>query len=171
MAAMSTVRTATVRRVLAVLRARGLRGTARLASAVVLVGWVELALRSLKLPRVCALLGIRPEFTSGTAAPVTGQTPVTGTGRNPAAVPTLAASPRERALLGDALTVLARSPLPGTCLRRALVAGLVLRAHDTALQIGVHKSGGTVSAHAWLIVDGVNLDPSGSADFTPLVQR
>lgn len=165
-----------LRRALAALRARGRAGTVRMAHAVVVVAWMELALRTLRLPRVCALLGIRPEFAARTV-PTGDDAVAAGEGRATTADPgertpgAPALAPSERALLGEALTVLARSPLPGTCLRRALVAGLALRGHDTALQIGVHKSGGTVSAHAWLIVDGVNLDPSGSADFTPLVQR
>jgi hypothetical protein len=49
-----------------------------------------------------------------------------------------------------------------------LTAGWVLRHHGPELRVGVSKSGGEVTAHAWLIVAGINLDPSGAAQFTQL---
>lgn len=136
--------------------ARRARRALSLLPVAAIVAGIELGLRTTRLPRLCRILGIRPEFI----VPDLTRTPV-----EPAA---FAPTPAERAALADAATVLARGPFPSTCLRRALAAGWVLRRHDPALRLGVAKSGGRVIAHAWLIVDGVNLDPTGAADFSPL---
>ena len=55
-----------------------------------------------------------------------------------------------------------------TCLRRALVAGHLLRAHGPRLVIGVRKPPGRpLTAHAWLRVDGAALDEA-ALDYAPL---
>jgi hypothetical protein len=77
-------------------------------------------------------------------------------------------SARERRQLRATHEVLRRSPFGSTCLRRALCAGHVLRARRPRLVVGVAKHDGVVSAHAWLVVAGINLDPDGSSDFHPL---
>ena len=40
------------------------------------------------------------------------------------------------------------------CLRRSLVMGHVLRRHDPVLRIGVRRTDGGFSAHAWVEVAG-----------------
>jgi hypothetical protein len=57
--------------------------------------------------------------------------------------------------------VLRRGPVDDTCLRRALVAGHRLAALDPELVIGVRPDGASVEAHAWLRVDGCDLDVLG----------
>ena len=52
-----------------------------------------------------------------------------------------------------------------TCLRRSLLAGHLLRRWHPVLRLGVAKVDGIVTAHAWLEINGVNLDPVGSASF------
>ncbi|SKC37330.1 lasso peptide biosynthesis B2 protein [Krasilnikoviella flava] len=57
----------------------------------------------------------------------------------------------------------------GTCLRSAILAGRVLRDRRPALVLGVAKAGGVVRAHAWLRVDGRDLDLDRGTGFRPLV--
>ncbi|MCW4458858.1 lasso peptide biosynthesis B2 protein [Microbacterium sp. MPKO10] len=77
-------------------------------------------------------------------------------------------TPRELEKLDTAWRVLRHGPFNGTCLRRALVGGYVLRHHRPLLRIGVSKADGTVAAHAWVDVHGVSLDPDGSGQYSPL---
>jgi hypothetical protein len=55
----------------------------------------------------------------------------------------------------------------GPCLRRALVAGRMLRHRHPRLVLGAGRDARGTMAHAWLLVDGVALDP-GVARWTPL---
>jgi Transglutaminase-like superfamily len=56
--------------------------------------------------------------------------------------------------------VFAHWPFDSTCLRRALVLGQRIRRLDPTLAIGVrHDESGALTAHAWLVVAGVALDP------------
>lgn len=132
---------------------RGVRRVLRLsprelltvATIVVLLAFVELVIRWMPLPRLAALLGVRLDLTppGGPATP-------------------LAASelaPAERRRLELATRIADRWPLAqGPCLRRALVTGCLLRAHDPAVRIGVVGTGADLLAHAWLELDGRPLE-------------
>jgi len=72
---------------------------------------------------------------------------------------------RESERLDVAWRILRRPPFNGTCLRRAMLGGFVLRRRDHAVRIGVRKVDGQVAAHAWLEVDGVSLDPDAVNEF------
>ncbi|MGH7820830.1 MAG: lasso peptide biosynthesis B2 protein [Candidatus Binatia bacterium] len=48
-------------------------------------------------------------------------------------------------------------PLQGGCLRRSLLLGSGLKSRQPVLHIGVARSGGSVEAHAWLDVGGIEL--------------
>jgi hypothetical protein len=91
----------------------------------------------------------------GTAAPV-----------GPLSATSLTA--REREKLDTAWRLLRQPPFNSTCLRRALVGAYFLRGHDPLLRIGVAKTEGAVSAHAWIEIDGIGLDPDGAERFTVL---
>jgi hypothetical protein len=47
----------------------------------------------------------------------------------------------------------------GPCLRRALVAGHLVRRLGPTVHLGVTGAGGTLLAHAWLELDGQPLEP------------
>ena len=59
-----------------------------------------------------------------------------------------------------ALAVLRRGPVPDTCLRRALLLGHRWAALSPTLVIGVRETEGRIAAHAWLRIDGIDLDPT-----------
>ncbi len=111
---------------------------------------VELAVRTLPLPAVSRFAGV--PLAVGPERP----------GDAWAAIPD-----RDRRRAELALRVLRGRPFRATCLRRALVLGVLLRRHHPALRVGVAKAAGTVAAHAWLEVDGVSLDAE-SAAYRPL---
>jgi len=67
-----------------------------------------------------------------------------------------------------ALAVLRRTPVNGTCLRRALVIADVVRDHHPILRVGVAKPAGRVEAHAWVEICGIAIDPMLDRQFTPL---
>lgn len=77
----------------------------------------------------------------------------------------LAFTDAELARLGTARRVTRHWPFGDTCLRRSLMVAHQLRDRSSELYVGVAKTDGVVTAHAWLVVDGVNLDPTGSAQF------
>jgi hypothetical protein len=56
----------------------------------------------------------------------------------------------------------------GPCLRQALVSGWMLRHRRPHLVLGAGRDARGTLAHAWLLVDGVALDPD-IARWTPLV--
>jgi hypothetical protein len=64
------------------------------------------------------------------------------------------------------------SPLAGTCLSRSLALEYLLsrRGIRSNLRIGARRSGGAVSGHAWVEVNGrpVNDTPDVHREFTPL---
>ena len=66
-----------------------------------------------------------------------------------------------------ALAVLRRAPVADTCLRRALLLGHRWAALSPTLVIGVRETDGLVAAHAWLRIDGIDLDPT-APDFAVL---
>lgn len=91
-----------------------------------------------------------------------------GSSATPGAATDAGLSRRELEKLDVAWRLLRHGPFNGTCLRRAIVGGYLLRRHDPILRIGVAKSDGVVSAHAWIDVGGVSLDPEGSQRFAIL---
>lgn len=118
---------------------------------------VETGLRTVPLPRLARVLGIRLVLDGG-----------------PTTVGDLSAvrlTERERHRLDVTWRVLRHRPFNGTCLRRALLAARVLRHRHHAVRIGVQKVDGEVRAHAWLELDGVALDPDGVAGFRVLAAR
>jgi hypothetical protein len=134
---------------------RALRAAPALAEAAVVVTAVEIGLRTLRLPtlaRACGLL-FDPADPAPSDAPAGAR---------------LTLSPRTARRLKAVLLVLARGPFADTCLRRALAMGSVLRSRDPRLLVGVTRRDGKLLAHAWLVVDGVNLDPMTSRGYAPL---
>lgn len=113
---------------------------------------VEACIRSVELPRLARLVGVPlrlgPNLESGAAV--------------------LSWSERERSRLDLAVRLMRHWPWGNTCLRNALVVGHVVRRRRPRLRVGVALVDGEVHAHAWLEIDGANLDPTGSAEFTPL---
>ncbi|MBA2954241.1 lasso peptide biosynthesis B2 protein [Nocardioides sp. CGMCC 1.13656] len=66
--------------------------------------------------------------------------------------------------------VLQHWPFGDTCLRQALVTGWLLRRLRPSLHLGVAKVDGEVRAHAWLLVDGMAVDPRFAvSSYQPLV--
>ena len=130
----------------------------RALPAVVAVLWwlavVELAVRTLPLPRVARLLGapLAVDASSALATPVGGAVLRTG----------------ERRRLSALTRIAPHWPLcDGPCLRQALAAGHILRRHAPVLRIGAALDDRALRAHAWLEVDGATV---GSAPgFEPLV--
>ncbi|MEA2828069.1 MAG: hypothetical protein QOG43_2508 [Actinomycetota bacterium] len=133
-------------------RARRLTGEDRreLVVALSVAAFVEIGVRTLPLPRMARLLGIRLD-TDGTVP----------TGSGPIEMP-MWAVPRIRAVR----RVSGRWPT-STCLRSSLLLGQRLRALDPCLRIGVRREAGGLKAHSWLEVGGVSLDATAK-DYSPL---
>ena len=122
------------------------------ASALALLGIVELLLRTTSLPRTCALLRVDRE------AP-----------RYPRS--SLLSAP-EQALAVDVVEVVgrvaARWPFGDTCLRRTLVLAALLRDLQPVVALGVRRDdAGAFSAHSWVVIGGESFDPA-AADFLEL---
>ena len=101
---------------------------------------VEALIRWVPLPRLSRMLGLRVNLD-----------PV-GADREPMSFTEL--PPRSQRQLFYAHRVANRWPLAqGPCLRRALVAGHLLRRHDPAVRLGVGGAGDEIHAHAWLEID------------------
>ena len=126
-------------------------GAIKLASLALLL---EAGLRTVSLPRLARWLRV-PLTLDRSSASIGGlhQLPLTKA---------------EGDLLDTARRVLRHRPFNGTCLRRALIAGYVLRRHDPTLRIGVAKSSGQVEAHAWVEVGGISLDPDAGQAYQVL---
>lgn len=75
---------------------------------------------------------------------------------------------REREQLDTAWRMLRQPPFNGTCLRRAIVGGYFLRSRNPMLRVGVAKDAGRVTAHSWIEIDGISLDPDGTARYSVL---
>ncbi len=135
--------------------ARVLRAVPALAETAVVVIAVEIGLRTLRLPALARLCGLA--FDPGAPPPLE-----TGSGRL-----RLPGGARRRLKAG--MLVLARGPFPDTCLRRALLMGWVLRSRRPRLLVGVARRDGQIVAHAWVVADGVNLDPMSSRAYAPLI--
>jgi len=113
---------------------------------------IELGLRLLRLTTLARALrcplALDPEESvadfDGTSAPTGANRPF---------------SPRELLRIADTERVLRHWPPGGTCLRRALLVGWVLRRRRPVLRVGVAKIDGVVKAHAWLEIEGHPLNP------------
>lgn len=114
---------------------------------------VEVGLRTCRLPTLARLLG----------APLAGA--VTD---EPGAPHDLDLPPVAVRRLRICVQVLRHWPWDEKCLRLSLVCGWRIRRLGPRLVVGVAVVDDEVRAHAWLTVDGVSLDPSGSADFAVL---
>jgi Transglutaminase-like superfamily len=121
-----------------------------LATAVV----IEVGLRSMRLPALARLvhvpLGEEPPAASRTADAL--QLP-------PDAVRRLRTS----------AAIMRHWPFDEKCLRRSLVCGRAIRKLHPRLILGVVVVDNEVKAHAWLSIDGVSLDPWGSASYLGLL--
>lgn len=127
------------------------------ALALVQVG-IELALRTTDLAAVAGRLGV--PLAGGDGADGANGTADARRGGS-------APSHDEQRRLQAAAWLLNRWPLPATCLRRALLAGWVLRRHQPVLHLGLAPDG--VTAHAWVEAGGVAYDPGDTVDvFRPL---
>jgi hypothetical protein len=112
-----------------------------LVAALVLTLIVEAGLRLMRLPRLAALLGVPLDLESRPVAS------------------TYVLPDRFQVRLRAVRRVVRHWPFGDTCLRHALVAGALVRRLDPVLQIGVARSANEVRAHAWLLVNGVVIDP------------
>lgn len=112
--------------------------------------------------------GVRvgPGVSAGTGVPAERGVPAgPGASALPASPPgplapedDLALTPQELAAIQDARRVLGTRPFNGTCLRRSLLVGNALRSRAPRLVLGVAKRDGTVTAHAWIEVQGWTID-------------
>ena len=125
-------------------------GIIRLAALSILV---EAGLKAMSLPRLANLMGV-PLALNRSA----------GVGN----IDQLLLSQMERELLDSAWRMLRHRPFKGTCLRRALIGGHILRRHKPTLLIGVAKSDGQVRAHAWVELRGISLDPDADLGYAAL---
>lgn len=137
------------------LRAVALREWPAVLAAVVVALGVEVGLRTLTLPRLTRLAGLKLGAEEGSAAIPMGAAP-----------PRLA--PRAWRQLRATQRVMRHWPFGDTCLRQALVSGQRLRRLQPTLLVGVARVDGTLRAHAWLEIQGVSLDPAGAAVYEPL---
>ncbi|WP_448071244.1 lasso peptide biosynthesis B2 protein [Georgenia yuyongxinii] len=123
-----------------------------ICAATAVAAAVEVGLRAVTLPRLARVLGTPMNLSSA--------------GTSSAERASLTRRDRRRAWAAD--RVLRHWPFGDTCLRRALVLGWLLRHRSPVLRVGVAKVDGEVRAHAWLVIDGRSLDPTGAASFAPL---
>ncbi len=126
-------------------RVTGLLRAVRSASVYLVA---EAGLRTLGLRRTAALLGLRLGGAPGSTA-------------RPAFDTTQLTSRELRALRIDR-RVLRLRWVNGTCLRTALLLGRTLRSRDPQIVLGVRRDGTELRAHAWLRIDGADLDPEGA---------
>lgn len=117
---------------------------------LLVAGVVEIGLRTMSLPRLARLLGLRMGGDGPTAA-------------EPVAQPDPAAVRRIRRSFRATDRVLRRWPFGNTCLRRALVLGHLISGLEPTLCIGVRRDETrALVAHAWLTVAGFPLDPTAA---------
>ena len=138
------------------MRHRLLAGPAQWWDRTVIVGsWVsvDLALRArVSLPALARIAGV--SLDSAAVAPSEGPLESTPEAEGPAAFSRLSDSERRRLRIVD--VVADRGPSGGgPCLRRALVAGRVLRRLLPRRYLGIaRRPNGELVAHAWLELDG-----------------
>jgi Transglutaminase-like superfamily len=114
---------------------------------------VEAGLRTMQLPTLARRLGV----------PLDEHPPDEAQPPRPIPLP-----PDELRRLQLSAAVMRRWPFDEKCLRMSLACGHRIRSHRPSLVVGVALAGGELKAHAWLTVDGVSLDPSGSSTFSSL---
>lgn len=110
---------------------------------------VELGLRTLPLPRLAGLLRVDLDLRSEARG-------------HPMEVPPPAWAVR-RIHLTRAVLRYSRQ----TCLRNSLIVATRLRSLSPKLRIGVKKTEGALTAHAWLEMDGFFFD-AGALEFEPV---
>ncbi len=110
--------------------------------AITLWGIVELGLRFVALPRLAAAMGVPLALSTAELDDA----------------PRPQWTPAELDTMALALKVLRRRPFDGTCLRRSLVVGHLIRHRSPQLCLGAKKLDGRVSAHAWLEIDRAFVD-------------
>lgn len=117
---------------------------------------VEVGLRTMSLPRLCSMVGVRLRLD-----------PLTRSEQAPRRLDL-----RESARYRAACRVVDVWPWggEGKCLRRALVVGYLMRPRSPELHLGVARLGGNTVGHAWIAVDGLVLD-SAVERYTALTQR
>jgi hypothetical protein len=137
------------------------RDFVEVGAVMVTAARVELALRRRTLPATAQALGLAfSPSASGRAANAADETDSSGAGLRP-----LPAWATRRVSI--AALVMRAWPFGDTCLRRALVTGSRLSSLAPELVIGVRgrSEPGGIDAHAWLRVDGIDLDPIASEYF------
>ncbi len=68
----------------------------------------------------------------------------------------------ERRWLHSGNRLMLRWPLDGSCLRRSLVLGWILRRRHPELVIGTRLDDGEIRAHAWVRLGAIDLDPDAA---------
>jgi hypothetical protein len=134
------------------------RDFAEVAAVMITAARVEWGLRRRTLPATARALGLAfSPSASGSAAAAADETDSYG-----ADLRRLPAWATRRARI--AALVMRGWPFGDTCLRRALVTGSRLSSLAPELVIGVRgrEEPGGIDAHAWLRVDGIDLDPIAS---------
>lgn len=133
---------------------RRLLALSALVHTLAVAAVLEVALRTLPLPRIARALGVALALDAEEAPRP-----------DP---PKLLLTPAERRRLRAVDRVMRHWRLsPGICLRQALLAGYHLRRHGPRLHLGVRRFEGAFGAHAWLDVAGAVL--GGQEGFEPLV--
>lgn len=139
---------------LGTLRRWGPRGTWTAMELTGLALLIELGLRWAKLQTVARRCGVPLDLNAPSA---------------PAGTLTdLVLSAQEAQDLQVMRALLRRRPFNGTCLRRALLCGWILRVRHPILVVGVRKTGRQVAAHAWIQVGGLRIDPDPVGGFVAL---
>lgn len=126
----------------------------RIARMAALRVALEPMLRSLPLPRVARLMGVRLGASADPPAPKLAAR----------ALPSADA----RAVRAAGLLTSGGRDAKRRCLRHALLAGHALRRHDPVLRIGAARRDGTTTAHAWIEVLGGRIDAGDAAEYRPL---
>jgi hypothetical protein len=125
------------------------------AVVVSLAAASEVAVRVLTLPRAARLFAVH-----------------LGSGSEPQMAPecssTATLPPWAVRRLAVVQAVMRHWPIDGVCLRESLVAGQRLRRLDPVMKVGVKRGAAGVTAHAWLQIDGIDLDPA-AIEFGELV--
>lgn len=129
------------------------RHLARVVGTAVIV---EVAVRIVALPRLAAAVGAPIDLHS-----------VEGENADQLTV----LGPADAARLRATRIVMRRWPFGtrGPCLRHALVAGRLLRHRHPRIALGAGRDARGALAHAWLVVDGIALDPEATR-WTPLLR-
>jgi hypothetical protein len=121
------------------------RDLGQLAFLAVLLAGVEVSLRFVAVDRVARRLGLRFLETPSDSVAERVQ---------------LRLTIAERRWVNNVGRIVRRWPWDASCLRRSLLLGWVLRRRAPVLMVGVRRDGEAIAAHAWVRIDGVDLDPA-----------